>query len=105
MEEIGSVRPFSMIIRAEERHISMLRALYDTYGVPMPEEPNNVPVVESTRSANCAVGLQAEILNAELYDNELLPLVVDYPDITQVFTKLRDDSQYKHLPAFERCAS
>ena len=43
------------------------------------------------------------IENAALYDE--LFSKVDNQDIIAVFTSLRDASQDKHLPAFQRCAN
>ena len=105
MNEIGSVRPFSMIIRAEEQHISSLKALYDKYGLDVPGDPYVNVEVPSTKAESCAVGVQAEIDNAALYRDTLLPAVADYPDIISVYTNLMNASQDKHLPAFEKCAS
>lgn len=105
INEFGSTRPFSMIIRAEEQHISSLKSLYDKYGLDIPSDPYSNVQIASTKSDNCSIGVQAEIDNAGLYRDSLLPAVQDYPDIVSVFTKLMDASQNNHLPAFERCAS
>lgn len=105
MDKLGSIRPFSMIIRAEEQHISSLKALYDKYGLDIPDDPYTSVSIASTKSENCTVGVEAEIENAALYREQLLPAVEAYPDITSVFTKLMNASQDNHLPAFERCAS
>lgn len=105
INKLGSVRPFSMIIRAEEKHISSLKAIYDKYGLEVPADPYQNLEVATTIAANCAVGVQAEIDNAGLYRNNLLPAVVGYPDISSVFTQLMNASQDNHLPAFEGCAS
>ena len=105
INELVSVRPFSMIIRAEEQHISSLKALYDKYGLDIPVDPYTNVEVASSKSDNCSVGVQAEIVNAALYRDTLLPVVQDYPDITSTFTTLMDASQDNHLPAFQQCAS
>lgn len=105
INKLGSIRPFSMIIRAEEQHISSLKALYDKYGIPVPADPYTNVEVAATKAENCAVGVQAEIDNAALYREELLPAVADYPDITSVFTRLMNASQDNHLPAFSKCAN
>lgn len=101
---IGSVRPFSMIIRAEESHIASLKALLDKYGETVPPNPyvNNVEV-KSTLAENCQIGVDAEIANIALYRDELIPVVSAYPDIRSVFEKLMNASEDKHLPAFEKC--
>ena len=56
-----------------------------------------------TLTAACQTGVDAEIANAALYREKLLPAVTEYLDITSVFTNLMNASQEKHLPAFDRC--
>ena len=104
MEEYGSIRPFIMIARAEEQHIASLKAVYDKYGlaVPTSEWDGQVSAPASVQAA-CQTGVEAEIANAALYRDELLPAVSAYEDITLVFTNLMNASQEKHLGAFERC--
>ena len=104
IKKLGNVRPFSMIIRAEEQHISALKSIYDKYGLTVPENTLAKKITApSTLSQACQTGVDAEIANAALYRDKLLPAVTDYPDITQVFENLMNASQQKHLPAFERC--
>ena len=106
ISKLGSVRPFIMIIRAEEQHISSLKALFDKYGLEIPSNPYTDKVVSpETLSEACTAGVQVEIANASLYKDELLPSVKEYEDITLVFTNLMNASQEKHLPAFQRCAN
>lgn len=102
--KLGSVRPFSMIIRAEEQHISSLKALFDKYGLEIPKDDwvGKVSAEETLKQA-CQTGVDAEIANAKLYEDKLLPMVVGYEDIQTVFTNLMNASQEKHLKAFERC--
>ena len=104
--KLGNVRPFIMIVRSEEQHISSLKALLDKYGVGIPENPyTNKVTVPETLAETCKIGVDAEIANASLYKDELLPNVTDYEDITLVFTNLMNASQEKHLAAFQRCAN
>lgn len=104
ISEFGSVRPFSMIKGAEEQHIASLKAIYDKYGLEIPENTWSSKVfIPETLIKSCQVGVDAEIANAGLYKDKLLPLVSDYEDITAVFTNLMNASEQKHLPAFERC--
>lgn len=99
----GDIRPFIMIVRAEEQHIAALKSIFDKYGISIPENPYvNVSVPETIQQA-CQTGVDAEIENVRLYKEDLLPVVSDYPDITTVFTNLMRASEEKHLPAFERC--
>lgn len=105
INKIGKVRPFIMIIRAEEQHISSLKALFDKYGLTIPENPYIGKVSSpSTLAEACTAGVDAEIANASLYKDKLLPVVKEYEDITLVFTNLMNASQQKHLVAFQRCA-
>ncbi|TXG99876.1 MAG: DUF2202 domain-containing protein [Candidatus Moraniibacteriota bacterium] len=102
--KFGMVRPFSMIMGAEEQHIASLKSIFDKYGLVVPV--NNLIgkiTAPKTLAEACQIGVDAEIANAALYQNELLPTVSSYPDITSVFTNLMNASQNKHLAAFERC--
>lgn len=105
IETIGSKRPFSMIVRAEEQHISALKSLFDKYGITIPENQwmGKADAPASLTEA-CQTGVSAETANAKLYRDELLPAVRNYEDITGVFTNLMNASQRNHLPAFERCS-
>jgi len=104
VSKFGVVRPFSMIIGAEEQHIASLKAIYDKYGLEVPSNPWLSKVtVPATLQEACQVGVKAEIANAALYREKLLPLVKDYEDITAVFESLMKASLEKHLPAFEKC--
>lgn len=102
--KFGSTRPFAMIIGAEEQHIASLKAVFNKYGLEIPENTwvGNVTAPETLQQA-CQTGVDAEIANADLYNSKLLPVVSEYEDITGVFTNLMNASQEKHLPAFERC--
>ena len=77
--------------------------MFERYGLPVPaavavDAPSFATVQEA-----CAAGAAAEIANLNLYDQWMLT-VQDYPDMVQVFTALRDASEFSHLPAFENCA-
>lgn len=104
IKKFGNIRPFSMIIRAEEQHISSLKSIYDKYGLVAPDNNwvDKITVPGTVQQA-CQTGVDAEIANAALYSEQLLPVVTDYPDITAVFENLMNASQQKHLPAFENC--
>jgi hypothetical protein len=101
--DLGAVRPFTSIQRAEESHISALLTLFDLYGLdaPVNEWLAQVPSLDTLAEA-CEAGVQAEVDNAALYDQ--LFDMVDNPDILRVFAALQKASETKHLPAFERCA-
>jgi len=101
IEQFGEVRPFSQIIRAEERHIAALVRLYERYNLEVLADPYTeveysfTSLDEAARQAR-----DAEIANAALYD-ELLLDVTD-PEVIRVFENLQWASQERHLPAFER---
>ena len=104
MDEFGEVRPFVNIREAEAQHIEALEFLFNRYDVPIPEPAalETTPEFDTLADA-CQAGADAEVANFGLYD-EWLETVSDYPDMVQVFTALRDASEFNHLPAFERCS-
>jgi hypothetical protein len=104
IDQFGAVAPFVNIQVAETQHIAALERMFDRYDIPVPEPPTleDAPQFDSLTDA-CATGAAAEIANFELYD-QWLETVQNYPDLVQVFTALRNASEYSHLPAFERCA-
>lgn len=110
MNKFGEVRPFSNIIRAEQQHAASLATLLQSYGLDVPANPYPTgakplePVPASLQEA-CSIGITAEIANVALYDEQLLPTVSGYSDVSFVMQRLRDASADKHLPAFQRCAS
>lgn len=104
ISKFGTIRPFSMIKGAEEQHIASLKAIYDKYGlIPPVNTLSGTLSAPGTLKEACQIGVEAEIANAALYRNQLLPAVKDYEDITSVFISLMNASQDKHLVAFEKC--
>lgn len=105
IDSFGEVRPFIMIKRAETQHINSLKAIYEKYGLTIPENnlAEQVPTFDSISEA-CQAGVDAEIANIAIYDN-LFDTVKNYEDITLVFNQLRNASQNNHLPAFEKCTN
>ena len=109
IDKFGSTRPFSNIIRAEQNHQAWLIDLMQTYGMDIPANTalgsaEIAAAVPATIGGACAVGVEAEIDNAGLYSNALLPAVSAYPDITATLERLSAASQNMHLPAFQSCA-
>lgn len=103
MLKFGNIRPFSNIVNAESQHIASLKSLFEKYGISIPENQTKNVVVPETIKLSCQAGVDAEIANAALYREKLLPAVKEYPDITAVFTNLMNASQNNHLNAFEKC--
>lgn len=104
----GIQRPFANILRAEQTHAAMVASLLRAAGRTVPENPylagKPVPGFPASASAACQAGVTAEIANIRLYDRELLPVMRGHDQATAVLTKLRNDSEQRHLPAFQRCA-
>lgn len=101
--QFGDVRPFVNIQQAEAQHIAAWEFLFDRYGIAIPEIPTvEVPQFASLVEA-CQIGADAEIANFGLYDT-MLETFAPYPDISQVASALRNASEFKHLPAFQRCS-
>lgn len=105
IDQFGSVNPFVNIQAAEAQHINALESMFARYDLPVPAPTAlaEVPVFDSLAEA-CSVAAQAEVANFGLYD-QWLDTVQGYPDLVQVFTALRNASEFSHLPAFENCAS
>lgn len=104
IDQFGPVVPFTRIQASEAQHIAALEVLFNRYGiaVPAPEPLEDLPQFDSIADA-CALAAQAEIANFELYDSWIAQSR-DYPDLVEVFTSLRNASEFNHLPAFEQCA-
>lgn len=106
LARFGPIRPFVNIVAAEGRHEAALLALYQRYGVPVPDDTAQAPPFCGSLdlASLCAIAVRAEQENVRLYDEELLPAVSAHADIRAVMTRLRDASHDRHLPAFKRCA-
>lgn len=101
--KFGPVRPFSQIVRAEDRHVQLWETLFARYGVPVPADTfaGNVSVPD-TLAATCQVGVEAERADAAMYDRFLE--TTTQPDLRAAFEQLRRVSRERHLPAFQRCS-
>lgn len=104
IDKFGAVRPFSNIVRAEDRHASLWNTLFTQYGLPIPTDSfaGNITVPDTFQAA-CRLGVEAEIANVAMYDRFLV--FVQQPDLRAAFTQLRQVSQERHLPAFQRCVN
>jgi hypothetical protein len=103
IRDFGSVRPFSNIRGSEARHIDALVRLFHRYGLTVPENrwPASVPRYATLGDA-CAAAVAGEVENDKLYERLLSS--TNRPDILNVFQRLKEASQQRHLPAFRRCA-
>jgi len=100
IEEFGNVRPFTNIIKAEQRHIDMLLPLFEKYEVEIPvDDAADRVVIPETLAETFAIGVEAEIKNIDMYKDFL---ETDLPeDIELIFERLMKASE-SHLRAFER---
>ena len=99
----GATAPFANIAKAEETHIALLKPLFETYGVVLPENTaeTKVSVPETIADAYNA-GIAAENANIAMYAAFLSQ--TDLPqDVRNVFNTLQNASQ-NHLTAFTRNA-
>lgn len=102
--DFGAVMPFVNIEQAEQRHAEAILGLFANRGWVPPENPHDPASVESYASVAeaCAVGVTAEIENADLYAEFLAQ---DLPfDVARVFSNNQRASLQNHLPAFQSCA-
>ncbi len=106
LDRFPGARPFVNIVRAEARHIDALLRVYARHGLTPPSDETNCDGMVEAASIDtlCRIGVDAEIENVRLFDEELLPAVASHPDIAAVFQRLRDASECRHLPAFRQCA-
>jgi len=101
IDRFGPVRPFTNIIRAEDRHAAALERLFQKYAQPIPADRWAGQVIApATLQEAYAAGVEAEIENRALYDR--IMTMTDKVDVLRVFDNLRRASQDNHLPAFQR---
>lgn len=98
IEEFGSVRPITNILRAELRHIDALTPLLEAYGVDIGDFVPTTSVPSSLDEAY-QIGVDAEIKNIALYQNYLATELPE--DVAAVFNRLVTASTH-HLDAFQR---
>ena len=104
IEDFGNIRPFTNIVKSEQRHIEALLPFFKKYNLDIPGNPylGKIPSYSSVKKA-CQVGVEAEIENVKLYDR--IFSMTDDPDLIRVFENLQWASQERHLRAFKRCAN
>ncbi len=104
VQKFGTNRPFSMILRSEEQHVSSVKALFDKYGVAIPEYTANAKTNPQTKFVDtCKQAADLEKAYVTKLEKEVLPKVKQYSDINQVITNILSASKNRHIPAFERC--
>ncbi|WP_303867782.1 hypothetical protein [Acetobacterium wieringae] len=102
IENYGSVRPYSNIVKAETKHIASLLPLFEANGFVVPvNDAASQLVVPASLKESYAVGVQAEILNIEMYNRFLAETLPD--SVRTTFESLKKASE-SHLAAFSRKA-
>lgn len=102
IDELGNVRPFSRIVRAEQQHVNALIRVAQRFGVDVPENAGEVADIEwSTIEEACQMGVTFEQLDADFYDT-LLPNTTNTV-LVRVYTNMQRASLNNHLPALEAC--
>ena len=99
LDDYGTVRPFSNILRAEETHIDALLPLFTEYGITAPSDTgaDHAALPDSLTSAY-QTGVNAEVTNIAMYE---LFLEQNLPaDVRAVFKSLMHASE-NHLRAFQ----
>jgi len=103
LDKFGNVSPFNGIVLSEARHASVLINQAQKYGIPVPEFPSSEGLLAfETVDEACQAGVDAEIADAELYD-ELMSFTTNSA-LIRVYTNLQKASLDSHLPAFEDCS-
>jgi len=96
----GVDKPYTNIMNAEEEHLSLLKAVYASYGMEFPDDTSADHVIIPSDLLEAAkTGVKAEIDNITMYENFLS---ADLPDnVKEVFTALKKGSE-SHLLAFQK---
>ena len=100
-ETFGTIRLLQRRIAAKQRHAGVLLELFKRYNVKPPARDEVVvPQVPASQQQAIQAAIDAEQASINMYD-ELLKFVTQ-EDIKQVFSRLRDVSSSRHLPAWKR---
>ncbi|NPV77520.1 MAG: hypothetical protein HPY59_14260 [Anaerolineae bacterium] len=102
IEQFGSVSPFSQIVQSEQQHVNALTRQAEKYGIEIPANPGlSDPPAFSTLAEACQAGVNAELADANLYDQ--LKTITQHEDLLGVYDSLQSASLQNHLPAFQAC--
>lgn len=102
MEQYGTIRPFSNIIRSETVHISLLLPLFEEYGIEVPvNDAADRTIIPDTLAESYQTGVTAEIKNISMYQSFLEEDLPD--DVKAVFERLMAASE-NHLKAFQNAS-
>ena len=100
IEKFGEIRPFTSIVKAEKRHIGLLRPLFDKYGVAVPDDKAASYLTEpETLLDAMKAGVAGEEDNIRMYD---IFLKHELPNDARVIFSLLKNAAENHLEAFKR---
>lgn len=105
--EFGDVMPFINIVRIEQHYLAAQKALFDKYGIEIPENSrfDDAIIPEGlTKEEACAALAEFERQSIELYDTQLLPGVSERPDIYKVLSAINRASRDLHRNAYLSCS-
>lgn len=102
--KFGSQKPFSNIIKSEERHIAWLKDAFKDQGLAMPaDRAKEYIVVPASLKEAFQTGVTAEIENIKMYETFIASELINRPEnssLKSLFIRLRDASK-NHLSAFK----
>ena len=100
LKTFGDQRPFNNIIQEEEKHISLLKPLFESRKLAIPQD-NSSEFLMKPRDLDLIfqAAVQAEIENIEMYDMFLEKELPE--DVKAVFTELVKGSR-NHLATFKK---
>lgn len=102
IETYGLVRPYTNIVKAETKHIAALVPLFEANGFAVPvNDATSRVVLPGTLKESYVIGVQAEIMNIDMYNRFLDQELPD--SVRIVFESLKKASE-SHLLAFQRKA-
>ncbi len=100
IEQFGSQRPYTNIMRSEEMHLSLLEDVFLSYQLDFPDDTSAGHIAKPDSLLDAAqIGVQAKIDNIAMYE---LFLSHDLPEqVADVFSALKSGSE-SHLQAFQK---
>ena len=100
IKKFGEIRPFTNIVKAENRHIELLKPLFEKYGVAVPESRAAEHLTEpETLLDAMKAGVAGETDNMRMYD---IFLGQELPNNVRIVFSLLKSAAAKHLEAFKR---
>jgi hypothetical protein len=104
IDKYGMVKPFSMLLRVQEKRILTLKSLYDKYGLQIPTNMYQASLLPyGSFEDACAESYNVELEKIQNYKNKYIGQVGGFEDLLGVFEFFAYTSENTHLPAFSAC--